>query len=156
MVPQTTQYFRGSTGTGIVTQPVSPTVAHSALLTRSIHAHEMRGRRTSRHAPNVPPVYDAGVGALRTSEEGGEVVGGEAKPIRSDDDGRKIDAPGQIIIDSVPIVTTSPAPPVRPAPQPASRPLAPARAGGRGVVVIVYILAAAALAAAIYERYFMT
>jgi hypothetical protein len=94
------------------------------------------------------------VGALRTSEEGGEVVGGEAKPIRSDDDGRKVDAPGQIIIDSAPNIATAPAPP-RPAGRAASRPVAPQRAGGLGLVVVVYILAAAALAAAIYERFVM-
>ena len=98
------------------------------------------------------------MGAQRTSEEGGEVVGGEAKPIRSDDDARKIDAPGQIIIDSVPIVTTGPpVVPPRPvlAPLPASRTAAPQRAGGLGLVIVIYVLAAAALAAAIYERFVM-
>jgi hypothetical protein len=92
------------------------------------------------------------VGALRTSEEGGEVVGGEARPVRSDD-GRKVDAPGQIIIDSAPNVATSPTQPARPALP--SRPAAPQRAGGLGLVIVVYVLAAAALAAAIYERFVM-
>jgi hypothetical protein len=97
------------------------------------------------------------VGALRTSEEGGEVVGGEAKPIRSDDDGRRVDAPGQIIIDSAPIAATAPPAPSMPVPgrRPASHPVAPPRAGGLGLVVVVYILAAGALAAAIYERFLM-
>ncbi len=92
------------------------------------------------------------MGALRTSEDGEEVVGGEARAARSDDD-RAIDAPGRIIIDSAPItVTPRPAhkPPLRAAPQPA-----PQGRGGLGLVVVVYIVAIAALGAAIYERFFM-
>jgi hypothetical protein len=98
------------------------------------------------------------VGALRTSEETDEVVGGEAKQAKSDDN-RKVDAPGQIIIDSVPIAPVSAAPP-RPAapvpkPMPQAIPKAPQRAGGLGLVIFVYILATAALGAAIYERFLM-
>jgi len=90
------------------------------------------------------------VGALRTSEEGDEVVGGEAKQVKSDDN-RFVDAPGQIIIDSASVMAT-PAP-VRPATHPSARPLAPQRAGGLGLVIVVYIAAAAALGVAIYERF---
>lgn len=91
------------------------------------------------------------MGSLRTSEQGGEVVGGEAKQVKSDDN-RKVDAPGQIIIDAAPAVTT--AAPTRPTPPPISQP-APAKSGGLGMVVFVYVLATAALGAAIYERFFM-
>ncbi len=94
------------------------------------------------------------MGALRTSEEGGEVVGGEAKTIRSDDDARAIDAPGRIIIESTP----APGMPAQPRPSatmPSVRPQAPQRASGPGLVIFVYVLATAALAAAIYERFLM-
>jgi hypothetical protein len=93
------------------------------------------------------------VGALRTSEEGEDVVGGEARAVKSDD-ARPIDAPGRIIIDSAPIVAT-PRPAHSSAPRPRPLPAAPQRAGGLGLVVIVYIVAIAALGAAIYERFFM-
>lgn len=87
------------------------------------------------------------MGALRTSEEGDAVVGGEAKQARSDDN-RSIDAPGRIIIDSVPI-TLEPA-----KPRTASMPAAPQRqSSGLGLVILVYVLASGALAYAIYERF---
>lgn len=94
------------------------------------------------------------MGGLRTSEDADDVVGGEARQAKSDDD-RKVDAPGRIIIDSAPIVAT-PAP-TRPAPTPLPQPLpaAPSRGGGLGLVIVVYVLAAAALGAAIYERFYM-
>lgn len=92
------------------------------------------------------------MGGLRTSEDADDVVGGEARQVKSDDD-RKVDAPGRIIIDSAPIVA-APAP-VRPAQLPPSRPTAPERRGGLGLVILVYILAAGALGAAIYERFYM-
>ena len=97
------------------------------------------------------------MGALRTSEDGDEVVGGEAKAVKSDDD-RAIDAPGRIIIDSAPIVIPPAPTPVkatalRDAPSSATP---PKKAGGAGLVVFVYVLATAALAFAIYERFFMT
>lgn len=119
------------------------------------HADRWSRRPHSTYAAPLRSVYHPGVGTLRTSEEGGELVGGEAKAIRSDDDARKVDAPGQIIIDSAPIVMAAPAVPSRPAPRPGSRPTVPQRARGLGLVVVVYILAAAALAAAIYERFWM-
>jgi hypothetical protein len=90
------------------------------------------------------------VGGLRTSEDPDEVVGGEARSVSSDDN-RKVDAPGRIIIDSAPI-TATPTPTRRAA---TPRPVAPQRAGGLGLVIVVYILAAAALGAAIYERFYM-
>lgn len=89
------------------------------------------------------------MGALRTSEEG-EVVGGEAKQAKSDDN-RAVDAPGRIIIDSAPAVTL-PAPP-KPVPKPPPMPTAPQRAGGLWFVVLLYVLGAAALGAAVYERF---
>jgi hypothetical protein len=93
------------------------------------------------------------VGALRTSEEGA-VLAGDAKQARADDN-RSVDAPGRIIIDSAPLI----APPQDAAPRPAPRPLpqpmppAPRAAGGAWLVVLVYILATAALGAALYERF---
>jgi hypothetical protein len=95
------------------------------------------------------------VGGLRTSEDADDVVGGEARSATSDDN-RKVDAPGQIIIDSAPIAATpAPTRPV-PAPLPQPGPAVPQqRAGGLGLVIVVYILAAAALGAAIYERFYM-
>lgn len=95
------------------------------------------------------------MGALRTSEEGGDVLGGEAQQARSDDD-RRVDAPGQIIIDSAPIVAIPPAArPVAVPPRPLTYPAAPQKPGGRGLLVIVYLLATAALGAAVYERFLM-
>lgn len=85
------------------------------------------------------------MGAPRTSEQGGE-VGGEAKQARSDDN-RAVDAPGRIIINSVPVT------PEPPKPRAASMPTAPQRSSGLGLVILVYILASGALAFAIYERF---
>jgi len=92
------------------------------------------------------------VGGLRTSEDADDVVGGEARQVKSDDD-RKVDAPGRIIIDSAPVIAAAPAP--ARAPQIPQPPAAPQRAGGLGLVIVVYILAAGALGAAIYERFYM-
>jgi hypothetical protein len=91
------------------------------------------------------------VGALRTSEQADDVVGGEAKQLRSDD-ARSIDAPGQIIIDSSASGPTSP--PAR-GRTTGHLPTAPIRSRGPGLVIIVYVLATAALGAAIYERLFL-
>jgi hypothetical protein len=80
------------------------------------------------------------------------VVSGEAiKPAHADD--RAVDAPGSIVVTpslgGVPVVPR-PAPPV-PA-RVAVLPEAPRR-GGAWLVVLVYILAAAALGYAIWERF---
>lgn len=90
------------------------------------------------------------MGALRTSEDS-EVVGGEARQAKSDDN-RVVDAPGQIIIDSAPVVAAAPARAVpRPLPQPV--PAGQRRAGGLWFVVLLYLIGAAALGAAVYERF---
>lgn len=94
------------------------------------------------------------MGALRTSEDGDEVVGGEAKAVKSDDN-RAVDAPGRIIIDSSPITVPPPQVQAKKALPVQPPPVAPQKSGGLGLVVFVYILAIAALGAAIYERFFL-
>ena len=83
------------------------------------------------------------------------MVSGEAiKPAHADD--RAVDAPGSIVVTpslgGLPVVPR-PAPPV---PQvPVRAPVLPEapRRGGAWLVVVVYILAAAALGYAIWERF---
>lgn len=94
------------------------------------------------------------MGALRTSEDGDEVVGGEAKAVKSDDN-RAVDAPGRIIIDSAPLIAPPVAAPIKKAAPVLPPAAAPQKSGGLGLVVFVYIVAIAALGAAIYERFFL-
>jgi hypothetical protein len=93
------------------------------------------------------------VGALRTSEED-VVVAGEGTQPRTRED-RAVDAgEAKIIIAPGPGEPATPAPAPRPLPQPAL-PTHPASSGGLWLVILVYILATAALAAAIYERFWL-
>jgi hypothetical protein len=89
------------------------------------------------------------VGALRTSEED-IVVAGEGTQARTQED-RAVD-PGEakIVIAPGPIAAPRPAPTPHPLPQPIAP---PAKAGGLWLVILVYILASAALATALYERF---
>jgi hypothetical protein len=92
------------------------------------------------------------VGALRTSEDD-VVVAGEGTQVRTHED-RAVDAgEAKIIIAPGPVSRPATVAPVlRPLPQRALS-AQPTTTGGRWLVILVYILATAALAAAIYERY---
>ena len=102
------------------------------------------------------PVYHSLVGTLRTSEEAA-VAAGEGRKDETLDEDRHIDEGAKIIIaagpaDSAPALrAAAPAPVRRPTTAPAIAP----KQGGAWLVVLIYLLAAAALAYAIYERYFM-
>lgn len=93
------------------------------------------------------------MGALRTSEDA-VVVAGEGKKAAAEDD-RSVDGGAKIIIAPGPM---APQPQLQPAvaPRPVPRPaptMPAARRTGFWVVVTAYVLATAALAAAIYERF---
>lgn len=95
----------------------------------------------------------------RTSEDD-SVVGGEA--IKAEEQDRVVPAEAKIIIDPTPVPGTIQLPTLPPrarlprdtAQVAPKRPEAPARRPGLWLVVCVYVLATAALAAAIYERFF--
>jgi hypothetical protein len=107
-----------------------------------------------RHAQE--PVYHSVVGTLRTSEEGA-IAAGEGRKAQSADEDRRVDEAPKIIISAGPVATAEP---VVQAPAPvvprrsATLPTAPEKQGGLGLVIVLYVLAAAALGYAIYERYF--
>jgi hypothetical protein len=107
-----------------------------------------------RHAQK--PVYHSAVGTLRTSEEGA-VAAGEGRKSENLDGDRRVDEAPKIIIAG----TTSAPTPVPAAVAPAvprrsaTLPSAPVKQGGLGLVIVLYILGAAALGYAIYERYFI-
>jgi hypothetical protein len=93
-------------------------------------------------------VYHPGVGTLRRSEDATALAGEAREPGGQD---RAIAQEAKIIIEGGPL----PAPLPGPASAPASLPRAPARArGGPWLVIFVYVVAASALALAIYERYY--
>jgi hypothetical protein len=95
------------------------------------------------------------VGTLRTSEEGNSAAGEGRKSATTDDD-RRVDGGAKIVIESGPISTAAlPAPVTRPRTPPRATPVVPARRGGLGLVIVLYLLAAAALGYAIYERYYL-
>lgn len=99
----------------------------------------------------VPGVYHLGVGTLRTSEED-NVVAGEGLKADGQDENRRVDEAPKIIIDSTPI----PKPPALTPPIPhrvATPAPIPAKQGGLGVVIALYMIGAVALAYAIYERF---
>ena len=94
------------------------------------------------------------MGSLRTSEKD-SVVAGEGRHADGADDNRRVDEAPKIIIDSGPLQvgpTTTPAsaPPV---PRGTAAPAAPARQGGLGIVIALYLIGAAMLGYAIYERF---
>jgi hypothetical protein len=95
------------------------------------------------------------VGTLRTSEEGA-VAAGEGRKAEAVDNDRRVDDGAKIIISSGPIAAVSTHTPA-PAPRrtPITMPAAPEKQGGIGLVILLYLLAAAALGYAIYERYLM-
>jgi hypothetical protein len=109
-----------------------------------------------RHAQE--PVYHSPVGTLRTSEEGA-IAAGEGRKAQTVDEDRRVDEAPKIIISAGPSVTAAPesVPIAAPAPagprRSATLPTAPERQGGLGLVIVLYVLAAAALGYAIYERY---
>lgn len=97
------------------------------------------------------------MGALKTSEQG-DSVAGEGAVDHTDAD-RPVDSGAKIIIG--PDAGTGPpgqqarmVAPTAPRPQrPPSMPLPKQRRGGLGLVVLLYLLSAAALGFAIYERF---
>jgi hypothetical protein len=91
--------------------------------------------------------YDVEVGSLRTSEDD-VVVAGEGRKSDHDDD-RAVDAGAKIVITPGQLAPLPPEP-SRPVP----RPTTPPRRGGLWIVILAYLLGGAALAFAIYERYF--
>ncbi|HEX5060450.1 MAG TPA: hypothetical protein VFV99_13875 [Kofleriaceae bacterium] len=100
------------------------------------------------------------MGALRTSEQGESAAGeGDKDPAKDD---RPVDSGAKIIIG--PGTLDAPATPPRavapkaPVPQRASQsmPLTASRRGGLGLVILLYVLSAAALGFAIYERFIAT
>jgi hypothetical protein len=97
------------------------------------------------------------VGALRTSEQG-DVAAGEGQKDPAKDD-RPVDSGAKIIIGPGTLDAPPQAPlavaPQAPAPRRASQsmPLPASRQGGLGLVILLYVLSAAALGFAIYERF---
>ena len=92
------------------------------------------------------------MGALKTSEQG-DVVAGEGTKTSANDD-RRVDTSAKIIISAEPIAPPTQVAPAAPrAQRPSQLPVAEPRRGGLGLVIAVYILSAAALAYAIYERF---
>jgi hypothetical protein len=98
------------------------------------------------------------VGALKTSEQA-DVIAGEGKKDPTSDD-RPVDSGAKIIIGPEGIAPPTRAPVAPPAPAapraaapPVPRTVAEPRRGGMGLVIVVYLLAAAALGYAIYERF---
>jgi len=96
------------------------------------------------------------VGALRTSEQGNVTGEGEKDPAKDD---RPVDSGAKIIIgpgtlDAPPDARHALAPRA-PGPRRASQsmPLPESRQGGLGLVILLYVLSAAALGYAIYERF---
>jgi hypothetical protein len=96
------------------------------------------------------------VGTLRTSEQD-NVVAGEGRNADGKDENRRVDEAPKIIIDSGPL-------PITPPQRPAAAPPVPYRSatpttmtapkpGGLGVVIALYLIGAAALGYAIYERF---
>lgn len=84
----------------------------------------------------------------RRSEDA-PVVSGEAIKSRSDE--RAVDAPGRIMVTPLPRART--VDPVPEVPAPRVLPTAPERRRGPWLVVLVYLMSAAALGYAIWERF---
>ena len=92
------------------------------------------------------------MGALRTSEEG-DVVAGEGRETTDKGD-RPVDGGAKIIISAGPIAPPPAAvAPVAPRPKRPSMPIAERPGRGLGLVIALYVVSAAALAYAIYERF---
>lgn len=94
------------------------------------------------------------MGSLRTSEKD-NVVAGEGRNADGPDANRRVDEAPKIIIDSGPLQvgptpTPASAPPV---PRLSAAPAAPARQGGLGIVIALYLIGAVMLGYAIYERF---
>jgi hypothetical protein len=88
----------------------------------------------------------------RRSEDAPEVSGEAIKPKSADD--RAVDAPGRIVVTPMPRARTSnPVGPAPPVPVVSAKPSAPIERTGAWVVVLVYVVSAAALAYAIWERF---
>jgi len=85
----------------------------------------------------------------RRSEDA-PVVSGEAVKSRSDE--RAVDAPGRIMVTPLPRARTVDPVPEMPPPR-AVLPTAPERRRGPWLVVLVYLMSAAALGYAIWERF---
>jgi hypothetical protein len=102
-------------------------------------------------------LYHPAVGSLKTSEQADAVAGEGRKDARADH--RPVDSGAKIIIAETPPSGTPIVPPPAPArPLPRAATPAPAagdepRRGGLWLVILLYILSAAALGFAIYERF---
>ena len=92
------------------------------------------------------------MGALKTSEQGDVVAGEGVKDPTADD--RPVDTGAKIIIGLEQAAAATPrAAPVAPRPnRPSQMPL-PEPRSGLGLIILLYILSAGALAFAIYERF---
>ena len=95
------------------------------------------------------------MGSLKTSEQGDSVAGEGIKDPTADE--RPVDTGAKIIIaDAVPTSTPQIVARVAPVPprpnRPSQMPLREPR-GGLGLVILLYVLSAGALAFAIYERF---
>ena len=97
------------------------------------------------------------MGALRTSEQGESAAGeGDKDPAKDD---RPVDSGAKIIIGPGTLDAPPEAPrvvaPKAPGPRRTSQsmPVPASRQGGLGLVILLYILSAAALGFAIYERF---
>ncbi|HEY5950254.1 MAG TPA: hypothetical protein VIV40_32395 [Kofleriaceae bacterium] len=99
------------------------------------------------------------MGALKTSEQGDAVAGEGNKDPAVDD--RPVDTGAKIIIGPGTIDPAPAAAPARTAPstlpprpqRPSQMPLPEPRTSGLGLIVLLYVLSAAALGFAIYERF---
>ncbi len=97
------------------------------------------------------------MGALKTSEQGDSVAGEGSKDPASDD--RPVDTGAKIIIGPE-AIAAPPRPhpravtPTAPrAPRPSQAMPVPRKRGGLGLVILLYLLSAGALAYTIYERF---
>jgi hypothetical protein len=100
------------------------------------------------------------VGTLRTSEEGTVVAGEGRKSTETIDEDRRVDEGAKIVITPGPMASAAQSGPIAAAPPVPRRTAIPAapvtqKQGGLGLVIALYVLAGAALAYAVYERFFL-
>jgi hypothetical protein len=90
------------------------------------------------------------VGSLKTSDQGDVVAGEGDKDPRADE--HPVDTGAKIIVNAAGVPAGGPIAPRLPLPRPSAQIPATTKRGGLALVVVSYILAAGALAYAIYER----